>query len=777
MTDRKQHHSTWKSMLPSLLGGALVVLVLITTTFWITKSAAESTGAAVERVSRFYLEELAGKRASLVASELQADFTDIESALAVITEEDLSSQETLRAFLGKTEKLLGVDRFALVDEHGIVYTRNSTSSGRSRYSFLSEEVTQDIIRTSNLYGARKQVVLASPVEGLTFQGADITVCFIQINISEMISNLVAHENDAETYINLYYRNGEDLTQTTLWKFPEGWNFLSEMANATIADGYSLDQMNEDFAAGRRGDIAFRYQGEDCYVSYVPVEGTNWMLTILIRETVISEQISSISQGLLYRSRIQLGVTAAAMLVAFALILWQARKASRLQLEKERADNAKKRAEELKDALEAAEAASRAKSTFLFNMSHDIRTPMNAIIGYSTLAEEYADDRGKVVDYLAKIRTSGRQLLNLINDVLDMSRIESGRMELQEAPARISEIARDLETIVSADAKAKNLDLSVQMASIRQDAVRCDVMKLNRVILNLVSNAIKFTPEGGKVAVTFTQTGEVAADGRVPLRIEVRDSGIGMSPEFLKKVFVPFERERTSTVSGIQGTGLGMPITKNLVGQMGGSVSVESEQGVGSVFTVELALEADGSASAAGEAGGVGSTGADGSTGAVSSVGADGSTGADGSAGAVGSAGNAGRAGIAKLAAEFAGRRVLLVEDNELNREIAAEILRMDGLEVEIATDGTEAVALMESERAADFDLILMDIQMPVMDGYEATRRIRSLSDPARAGIPIVAMTANAFDEDRQRALDAGMNAHIAKPVEVGRLNEVLSELL
>ncbi len=394
---------------------------------------------------------------------------------------------------------------------------------------------------------------------------------------------------------------------------------------------------------------------------------------------------------------------------------------------------------LEEALAQAQYANTAKTTFLNNMSHDIRTPMNAVIGFSSLAISHIDNKDQVADYLQKILTSSKHLLNLINDVLDMSRIESGKVKIEEQATSLPAVIQDLKTIVQADVKTKQLSFRVEISNVTDTAIVCDRLRLDQVLLNILSNAIKYTKPGGSVLLHITQTDD-APEGWAAYRFKIKDTGIGMSKRFLKHLFEPFEREQTSTISQIQGTGLGLAITKNIVDMMDGTITVESEEGKGTEFTVSFQFRiADQSAETAPVPG--------------PDKGADAQEGA------------------------FIGKKILLVEDNELNREIAKTILEESGFIIDTAADGTEAVEIMERSVDNAYDLILMDIQMPIMDGYEASRRIRAIDDPARSSIPIVAMTANAFEEDRQKAIDAGMDGHAAKPIDVPKLMDTLTDLL
>ena len=377
-------------------------------------------------------------------------------------------------------------------------------------------------------------------------------------------------------------------------------------------------------------------------------------------------------------------------------------------------------------------ANLAKREFLFNMSHDIRTPMNAIIGFTALAQTHIDDRGQVEDYLKKISVSSQHLLSLINDVLDMSRIESGKVTLEAKPVHLPELVHELRDIIQAVVSKKDLSLTLDTVGVENEDIIADPLRLEQILINVLANAVKFTPDGGQISLWIVQK-DTAPAGYADFEFHIKDNGIGMSEEFQKHIFEQFARERTSTVSKIQGTGLGMAITKSLVDMMGGGITVKSEQGKGSEFTISLRFPI-------GEA-------------------------------------KTGQTPPAAKASASAGKKLLVVEDNELNLEIASTLLKEAGFAVDTAENGKIAVEKVEAASADRYDLILMDIQMPEMDGYEATRRIRALPDTKKAALPIVAMTANAFEDDRKNALRAGMNGHIAKPLDIQKLFQVLSELL
>ena len=577
----------------------------------------------------------------------------------------------------------------------------------------------------------------------------------------------------------------------------------------------------------------------------------------------------------FHESLTLVLTALVCYILLVSVLQMLRRRSVQEMEQQKKEQEKKYQTQLEEqnrkleiALQHEGAANRAKREFLFNMSHDIRTPMNAIIGFTSLAATHIDNREQVLDYLKKISTSSQHLLSLINDVLDMSRIESGKVKIEEKAVHLPDLVHDVRSIIQPNVAAKRLLLFIDTMDIEDEDIITDPLRLNQILLNILSNAIKFTPTGGMISIRIAQKNG-APKGCVCYEFRIKDNGIGMSEEFQKHIFEEFSREESSTVSGIQGTGLGMSITKNIVDLMGGTIALTSEPGKGTEFIVTLCFTRSGQKAEPKQLPqleGLRALVADDDTNTclnvstmLSKIGMRPEWTISGKEAVIRTKyaveqgdefsvyiidwlipdmngieivrqirkviGNrcpiiiltaydwadiedeARAAGVTAFcekplflselrrvlaepfraepasepaqptAADLKGKKLLLVEDNELNREIALEILKEAGFVVDTAEDGAVAVRKIKQAAPGQYDLILMDIQMPNLDGYEATRQIRALPDAEKANIPIFAMTANAFEEDRQNALAAGMNGHIAKPLDVPHLLRVLADAL
>ncbi|MGN0997735.1 MAG: response regulator [Candidatus Ventricola sp.] len=975
---------------PTLYVALVVAALILSTALWVkdNQSASEDT---VNDLVRFYLEEIAERNARTIVTELEKRAGQMKTALTVLDADALRDEQSIHGFISMVQRLNGLELFALVDEDGMVYTADSAFSGISRFSFLSEQITQTRIQLVKSYGTRTMVIIAIPVDTRTAGGIPITACFTGLNIENVISSEQLQNEANKTYCRLFTRDGENLLNIQ-GEYKDGRNLFDIWAEgAEFAAGYSMQQVQEDWKNGREGYTAYLMENSgNSYVYYKPVSGTNLILTALMRESNINDVVDAGARrsqraSILYMLVVALSLTGLGMVIVRTIqnvrrgqleneqyqilgalsndysdvyiveplldrastmklrgkmiplaeravrsyrLAWRAyaekdvleEDASRvleaveakslclklkdsahftLDFRVKREDGVhyhqakfvrvsgqddrfivglrnvdeqvqaeQERQKVLQTALVAAQHANRAKTTFLNNMSHDIRTPMNAIIGFTSLAATHLDRPDQVRDYLTKIQTASSHLMSLINDVLDMSRIEAGKVKIEEKEVHLPDLIHDLRTIVQADINSKQLDFFIDTVDVVNEDVVCDRLRVNQILLNLLSNAMKFTRPGGMVSLRIIQLKD-AARGFARYEFRVKDTGIGMSRAFQEHIFEAFTREQTSTVSGIQGTGLGMAITKSIVDIMGGTISVQSEVGKGTEFTVRLQFRVSGHPVEAGairELSGLRALVADDDANTCMSIASMlGVIGMRAEWTTVGKeavlraqfaidqgdefhayiidwlmpdmngievvrrirriigdgrpiiiltaydwssiedeAREAGVTGFCskplfmselrealtrptevfsqspqadKPPVRFEGKRLLLAEDNALNQEIAVEILCAMGFAVDVVCDGTEAVDVMSRAKPGAYDLILMDIQMPHMDGYEATRRIRQLPNARNAAIPIVAMTANAFEDDRQNAFAAGMNGHVAKPIELDKLQETLSSIL
>ncbi len=1029
MEQQKRSSTTAKI---AVIGGILVLVILILGTLWTGRSAQRDTAEAVRSVSMLYLDELAGRREQVVENNLQDNINVINIALGLIDAEDLSDLEHMRAYQRNIKRLFKLERFAFVDEDGLIYTADEgITSDIDQYSFDYKTMAKPDISIKNLESRNKRVVIAVPIRyrGIFMDRKQLVTCFMEMDMNVMLQGVsMKSQNSDATFCNIYTGDGIPLSNTVLGGLASEDNLFSALETAAFSDGYSLKTVKEDFGAQKGGIVHFKYDGVQMTLSYVPVVGTDWLLTYLVQESVISERISSVSDDIIKRSLILSILTAVILGVMFAFIIAQTRKNSRLILEKETAEaenrikhqemerrlalqeeilsqreqqkqqqnmitalssdyrsvyyldldrdegicyqqrndlsgfkagdsfkyteavtaycntyilpeyrekflnfiqpdsvreglknsliiqytykisidgkeyyeavrfagvrhpedrddfavhkvgacfvdvDAQTRAElsqkqMLTEALTAAQQASRAKTVFLSNMSHEIRTPMNAIIGLNNIALNEPDISPKMREYLQKIGASAQHLLGIINDILDMSRIESGRMVIKNEDFSFAKHLEQVNTIISGQCAEKGLTYECRTVGRIDDHYIGDGMKLKQVMINILGNAVKFTPEGGKV--TFIIEDLHRFNGQATLRLTVSDTGIGMSPEYLPHIFDAFSQEDSSSTSKYGSTGLGLPITKSIVELMNGTIEVESEKGKGSTFTVTVTLGESKKGKERGEgdslkpsglsvlvidddpiaiehaqivlkqAGIVCETAPTGEKGIelvklrhgrmddydlllidwkmpgmdgvettrrireivgndtpiiiltaynwddvaqeAKKAGVDTFVAKPLFAGSVmdefREAFNLKRETIAENRADLRGRRVLLAEDMPVNAEIIAMVLEMREIESEFAENGRIAVEKFMEHPEGYYDAILMDMRMPEMDGLEATKAIRASSHGDAKTIPIIALTANAFDEDVQRSLQAGLNAHLSKPVEPDDLFETLETLI
>ena len=870
----------------ALIGVVIIMLILVIGTVWIGRSASADSKEVARSVSLFYLDELAGRREQVVSDNLKGRIKDMQTALSLMTEEDLGDMEHLQMYQAKMKSLFTLERFAFVDENGLVYTSLGTQTDIDEYNFDPYSISGPEISIKNLNTSDKKVIIALPVDKIPFNGEKLIVCFMQIDMEEMLAGVSMHSQSSDTtFSNIYTDTGVALTDTILGGLAEEDNLLESLSRADFEKGYSYDKVKKDFEEHKRGEVSFIYGDISETLSYTPVEGTDWMLTYLIRESVISGKISSISRGILLRSVLQSVLTTIVLMAVFAVLYAQGRKNATLRLEKETADaetrvkqqelderiamqeKIEQQSHALSDALTAAEEASKAKTIFLSNMSHEIRTPMNAIIGLDNIALNDPDVPPKTREYLEKIGVSAEHLLGLINDILDMSRIESGRMTLKNEEFSFQKLLEAINTMFSGQCSEKGLDYQCRINDQIDDYYIGDNMKLRQVLINILGNAVKFTPEGGKVELQVNK--KVVYEGQTTLEFVVTDTGIGMSKEFLPYIFDTFAQENSSVTGKYGSSGLGMAISKNIVEMMNGNIIVESEKNKGSRFTVTVTLlNSEKSTNKevaeinvedmtvliidddpiaceharlvlekAGIASEIAVSGEDAiekvnlrharrepynlilvdwqmpemdgveTTRRIRKIVGDESAiiiltayrwddvleeallaGVDSFLAKPIFATNVveefrsalSRKGIINKEnkkAELKGRWVLLAEDMQINAEIMMMVLRMREMEVDLAENGKVALESFEGHPEGYYSAILMDMRMPEMDGLEATSRIRALDREDAKKIPIIALTANAFDEDVQRSMQAGLNAHLSKPVQPEVLFETLESLI
>lgn len=896
----------------------LVMLVLCMGVFSaVTLYALSRSDETIDGVSGAFMEQMSAQLRLNFSSELGLYRSELESARLAVAAANIESGSDARTVFAEQAASYSFSYAALYSTSGTADVLMGPAVELDDQGAFTAKVLagEDAVTSGTAEDGTELLVFAVPVERRMLWGETSAMLAVGVPLADVVDALSLDVSTTQVYTHIVRADGSFVLNSGS---TDATSYLQLLRDNEGLEGVRYDITADELARTLdEGGSAFyvaNVNGER-YASYLaPLDGTDWFIVSVLPYRVLHDPIDSLVWGLVAAALVGCVVIAGALAFVFVRYLRLAR-SQMLELDAARraADDARRTADA---AREQADAANRAKSEFLSNMSHDIRTPMNAIVGMTAIARAHADNPAAVSDSLKKIELSAKHLLGLINDVLDMSKIESGRLALNVAPVSLPDIVENIVGIMQPQVHAKRQDFDVVVRGIRCEDVLADATRLNQVLLNLLSNAHKFTPVGGRISLTVEQlddgaaaaapggdadaagtagapadgaaggaaagaavaaagaaagaadgtaAGAVPAPGRVRTRFTVRDTGIGMSPAFKEKIFDSFEREDTARVRKIEGTGLGMAITKRIVDEMGGDIAVESEQGVGTTFTVTVDLERAGaqepmalpawsllvvdddrdlceSAAATLEDLGAHAEWVQSGGEAVELVeersrGAEGfravlidwqMTGMDGIACArairarVGSStpillisaydwteieSEARAAGIDGFVAkplfrstlyralsavadgpsasseasapeaDLAGRRVLLAEDNELNWEVARELLGALGLELTWAENGREAVDAFASSEPGTFDAVLMDIRMPEMDGYQATRAIRALPRPDAATVPVIAMTADAFSEDIERARDAGMDAHVAKPIDLRELVRTLARCL
>lgn len=864
---------------------AVVLLLALLLTYFLMSNTMNSVNNVTEKEALALLTENAVQMNSIIQNQLTNNRKQIDTISEALKNMENHSADMVASFLRNASPdaynlLLMSDDGSYLDSSGGRGTKQISKDilplmeGEKRILLLEQEKDMDFL----MFGTR--------IKPLYVEEEQMKYLFVYYKLESYLSLLKMESFGGNGQIRIIDSKGTTLLYSDNISDSENrYLFFGTFKGAEFLHHDIVEDsgsFREYLLSGASDAIhVVLKSGENEIISFSKIPTVDWHIVISIDQSLVMGTRLSSVEKINKAALLTVMFIVAFSLLAISFVVYQSQKRTNAQnrelekLNKQLLENnasleeARHLAEQ---SFHVAEAANKSKSTFLSNMSHDIRTPMNAVIGFSTLAMANVENTERVKDYLSKILSSSNHLLSLINDILDMSRIESGKIQLEETEANLSDMLHDIKTIINGQIHAKQLELFMDVIDISDEDVICDKTRINQVLLNLLSNAIKFTPSGGTVSVRVTQIHN-APEGKGIYEIRVKDTGIGMSPEFAEHVFEPFEREHSSTVSKIQGTGLGMAISKNIIDMMGGTIEVNSEPNKGTEFIITLCLKLQSqrrSIEKIAELTGLKALVVDDDFNTCDSVTkmlvqvgmrsewtlsgkeavlrakqaiemndafhayiidwrlpdmngievtrqiravsdntpiiiltaydwsdieveakAAGVTAfcskpmfmSDLRESLMNALGHQQKHEEAVLpvseeTASFKGKRLLLVEDNELNREIAYGILNEYGFIVDTAENGKEAVDRIASSKPGDYDLVLMDIQMPVMDGYDATRCIRALEDTGLSAVPIVAMTANAFDEDRKAAAECGMNGFISKPINmkevVGALHDALS---
>ena len=863
-----------KSQKQFMLLTIILVIFLTLGTFYIRSFLVKQT----IKESSSQLEEMTSQMRVNLQDGLETHWNLLAAIESKEAGQHYAGEEQLISAIKEQEQAFRTDLYGshlmLVDDTGVAYLCSGNvgvwddvkalADGDSRHTFISETRNIDGVFLVFSQAFQNPVTLGSDETNITH-----LLLLKDIKTLKKYYTTEFYGGHAATYFiqnngNLAYcdASGDDSIGAR--------NVFKVLQQADYIQGQNFDRVIENLHEKGIVTANIRLKGREFYYCMAGLREYHMTLMLLIPAEYVAVNTMKMVNSTFVAETIFLVVLAGMMVLAIVSFIRVRRSTQIVKIEQRNNKDLNQLRLAAEDALHAAEVANKSKSVFLSNMSHDIRTPMNAVIGFATLASANVENTAKVKDCLAKILSSSNHLLSLINDILDMSRIESGKINLEETEANLSEMLHDLKNIVSGQIHAKQLELYMDVMDVTDEDIYCDKTRLNQVLLNLLSNAIKFTMPGGTVSVRVSQL-PGSPKGKGSYEIRVKDTGIGMSKEFAQHIFEPFEREQTSTVRHIQGTGLGMAISKNIIDMMGGTIEVKSEPGKGTEFIirVELRLQSERRRPATiDELVGLKALVVDDDfntcdsitkmlaqvgmrsewtmfgkeavlrarqslemndafhayiidwrlpdmngievTRQIRSLGDDKPiiilsaydwTDIEVEARAAGVTAFCSKPMFlsdlreslltaigkqmaqeesilppAEETASFAGKHLLVVEDNELNREIALELLGSFGFEMDVAVNGREAVDMVAGSRPGYYDLVLMDIQMPVMDGYEAARRIRHLEDPVLSHIPIIAMTANAFDEDRKAAEESGMNGFLSKPVDIDKIIKVLQEV-
>lgn len=705
-----------------IIGISLIIFALLYTT--IKEKVIE---ASIDN-----MEELSKHDEKNIMTSLSYRYEDLDGVVKEMMQHKFDTTKEMLTQLNIKAQTINAIEVVLVNDEGTLFNSNFAIFNNKEILELCQKSEDKFVYkrdniTTSYETQQETLLLGEKIEPFTVENNRFLYVICYYDIDSLTDDLKIDSFDGLGYSSVIDFDGNFIVsvehETDLF---ERDNFYNIMSKAEIHDKLSIDDLHEKISNRESFSINYKIENQERVMTLTPMKDIGWYFIMVVPRVVCENQSSSFFQI------ITVLILFILLFVTIVLVL-----VLRNRLQRKLMNIEGKHRDELEGALVLANQANRAKTVFLNNMSHDIRTPMNAIIGFTTLAKTHINNKTKVKDYLDKISQSSKHLLSLINDVLDMSRIESGKVTIEEKEENLFEIIDEIKNIMQADILTKSIDFSMDIDGILNEYIYCDKLRVNQILINLLSNALKYTQSGGKI---YFKASEKASkkNGYSIYEFRVKDTGIGMSEEFLKTIFEPFSRERSSTVSGIQGTGIGMTITKNLIEMMKGKIEVHSELGKGSEFIVNIPFKLQHISK---------------------DVKKDNENILNGEI------------------EDFKGKRILLVEDNMMNREISTEYLQDFGFLVENAEDGSEACEILKNSEKGYFDLVLMDIQMPIMNGYDATRTIRKFEDKDIANIPIIAMTANAFEEDKKEAIEAGMDGHLAKPIEIPELIKTLKEVL